>query len=274
MTETTSSLAQHAADLDEAVTSRRAIAQLSRSASLTLDDAYRVQALGSELRAARGDRLVGVKLGFTSKAKALQMGVSDVIFGRLHASGEYADGGGVAMEDFIHPRVEPEVAFRLGAEFDARAAADPEAELRAAVDAVAPGLEIIDSRYADFKFSLTDVVADNTSAVGFVTGAWQPVDLTATDVRYDDRPVTLEIDGAAAATGSTSDILGDPVLALPAIARMAAAQGVVLPAGSVLLAGAATAAVALPGGVTVRATVPGLGSVSVTTTGAATEEQR
>ncbi|MCL7369291.1 MULTISPECIES: 2-keto-4-pentenoate hydratase [Streptomyces] len=273
MTEPTSPLSRYAAALDDAVTTRRAIAQLSRTASLTLDDAYRVQALGSGLRAARGDRVVGVKLGFTSKAKALQMGVSDVIFGRLHASGEYADGDDVAMEDFIHPRVEPEVAFRLGARFDARASADPEAELRAAVDAVAPGLEIIDSRYANFRFSLTDVVADNTSAAAFVTGAWQPADLTAGDVRFDDRPVTLEIDGAAAATGSTSDILGDPVLALPAIARMAAAHGVVLPAGSVLLAGAATAAVALPGGVTVGAAVPGLGSVRVTTTGSSTEER-
>ncbi|MFJ3027071.1 2-keto-4-pentenoate hydratase [Streptomyces tendae] len=272
-TEPTSPLARYATALDEAVTSRRAIAQLSRSVSLTLDDAYQVQALGAELRAARGDRVVGVKLGFTSKAKALQMGVSDVIFGRLYASGEYADGGSVAVEDFIHPRVEPEVAFRLGARFDARASADPEAELRAAVDAVAPGLEIIDSRYANFQFSLTDVVADNTSAAAFVTGAWQPADLTATDVRFDARPVTLEIDGEAAATGSTSDILGDPVLALPAIARMAAAQGVVLPAGSVLLAGAATAAVALPGGATVSAAVPGLGSVRVTTTGTPAEER-
>ncbi|VVJ18427.1 4-oxalocrotonate decarboxylase (EC [Amycolatopsis camponoti] len=262
---TGSTLSRYASALDEAVTSRLAIAQLSRTAALTLDDAYRVQALGSELRAARGDRLVGVKLGFTSKAKARQMGVSDVIFGRLHARGENADGGSVALADYIHPRVEPEVAFRLGARFDARASADPEAELRAAVDAVAPGLEIIDSRYADFRFSLTDVVADNTSAAGFVIGAWQPADLTATGVRFAERPVTLEIDDVVAATGSTSDILGDPVLALPAIARMAAAQGVVLPAGSVLLAGAATAAVALPGGVTVRATVAGLGTVHVTT---------
>ncbi|MFD8566688.1 2-keto-4-pentenoate hydratase [Streptomyces sp. NPDC059639] len=273
MTDSTSPLSQYASALDEAVASQRAIPQLSGTASLTLDDAYRVQALGSDLRAARGDRLVGAKLGFTSKAKALQMGVSDVIFGRLYASGEYADGGSVALDAFIHPRVEPEVAFRLGARFDARASADPEAELRAAVDAVAPGLEIIDSRYANFKFSLTDVVADNTSAAGFVIGDWQPADLTSTEVRLDDRPVTLEIDGAAVATGSTSDILGDPVLALPAIARMAAAQGVVLPAGSVLLAGAATAAVALPGGVTVSATVPGLGTVSITTTGTPAEER-
>lgn len=273
MTKTSSQLAQYAAALDEAVTSRKAIEQLSRSASLTLDDAYRVQATGAELRAARGDELVGVKLGFTSKAKALQMGVSDVIFGRLYAGGEYVDGGSVAMEDFIHPRVEPEVAFRLGAEFDPRAAPDLAAELQAAVDAVAPGLEIIDSRYANFQFSLTDVVADNTSAAGFVTGDWQPVDLTSTEARFNDRQVTLEIDGASAATGNTSDILGDPILALPAIARMAAAQGVVLPAGSVLLAGAATGAVALRGEVTVGTAVPGLGSVSVTTTGTSTEER-
>lgn len=261
-------LSRSASALDGAVTSATAIPQLSRAAELTLRDAYRIQALCSDLRVARGDVLVGAKLGFTSKAKAAQMGVSDVIVGRLHASMAYAAGGAVPLAALIHPRIEPEVAFRLGTAVDLRRSADPVGELRAAVDAVAPALEIIDSRYLDFRFSLADVIADNTSAGGFVVGGWTPADLGSNPPAIGGRPVTLEIDGAVAASGNTDDILGDPCLAVPVIARLGAAQRIALPAGAVLLAGGATAAVPLTPGATVTVTITGFGTASVTATGA------
>ncbi|MGF7120221.1 2-keto-4-pentenoate hydratase [Rhodococcus sp. BE178] len=240
---------------------------------LTLDDAYLVQGLVANLRIARGDFVTGAKLGFTSKAKALQMGVSDVIFGRLHASQAYEDGATVELDGFIHPRIEPELAFRLGRAFDAAGTEHPATDMVDAIDAVAPALEIIDSRYLDFRFSLSDVVADNTSAAGFVVGRWQPVDLVASPPALNGQPVTLDVDDETAAAGSTSDILGDPYLAIPNLARIAAEQGVALPAGSVLLAGAATAAVPLTPGTTVMATVASLGTVSITTSNTAGDHQ-
>lgn len=246
--------------LYEAVRSATAIPQLSDEQPLTLEQAYAVQHAGIALRVGRGDPVVGVKLGFTSEAKARQMGVSDVIIGQLTAATQVADGGEVDLTTMVHPRIEPEVAFRLGRDLTADVP-DP----LAAVSEVATALEIIDSRYRDFRFSLEDVVADNTSAAGFVVGDWLPF------AEFDDAlggaAVSLSFDGKVREQGSTDAILGDPRNAVAAAQRMAGLHGLPLPAGSIILAGAATAAVALEPGVLVEATVAGLGAVSVRTGG-------
>ena len=249
-----------AARLDEAVRGAEAIPQLTAATPLSLEQAYAIQAASVRLREARGDRRVGVKRGFTSKAKAAQMGVDDVIVGVLTAAMSVDDGGALDVRRLIHPRIEPEVAYRLARDVDPH---DPEDDPLTAVDAVAPALEIIDSRYRDFKFSLEDVVADNTSAAAFVIGEWQ--DPATVDIA--DAAVTLTVDGETVETGSTRDILGNPAEALSAVKRMAAAHGLSLRAGDVVLAGAATAATPLLPGVQVAAVVEGLGGVSVTTGG-------
>ncbi|WP_328485201.1 2-keto-4-pentenoate hydratase [Streptomyces zaomyceticus] len=212
-------------------------------------EAYAVQEALVARRLARGERLTGFKLGFTSVAKMRQMGVSDLIHGRLTDRMEIPDGGRFDLSRLIHPRVEPEVAFLLGDTL--RPGGDP----MAAVAAVAPALEVIDSRYDGFRFSLPEVIADNTSAAGYALGPWSaPGDL-------GNLGVLLELDGRPAETGSTAAILGHPLRALAAAARLAG----VLEAGTVILAGAATAAVPLPPGTHVRATVSGLGTVRFTT---------
>lgn len=250
-----------AARLDDAVRTAAAIPQLSGDQPLTLDRAYAVQRAGIALRVGRGDPVVGVKLGFTSEAKARQMGVDDVIIGQLTASAEVVDGDTVDLAAMVHPRVEPEVAFRLG-----RDLAPDDTDPLAAVAEVAPALEIIDSRYAHFRFSLEDVVADNASAARFVLGAWLPFDEHRDAV--SDAAVTLSFDGETREHGTTAAILGDARNAVAAAHRLAAQHDLPLPAGSVILAGAATAAVAMEPGVLVEATVAGLGSVSVRTGGA------
>jgi 2-oxo-3-hexenedioate decarboxylase len=249
--------------LDRARTGRVPIVQLSAGTALDLDSAYLVQREGIALRVGRGERVVGVKLGFTSKAKAEQMGVSDVILGVITDEMQVGDGDTLDRGRFIHPRIEPEVAFLLGADLDPEASADDQL---AAVAQVAPALEIIDSRYRDFRFALEDVVADNTSAAGFVIGPWRELDAARADLDLAGLAVELAVDGEPAATGSTGDILGDPLHAVAAVARMAARHGVGVPAGSIILAGAATAAVPLPDrpGAQVVASVAGLGRVSVT----------
>lgn len=250
-----------AAVLDEATRTATATTQLSAASALTLEDAYEIQRAGISLRALRGDTVVGVKLGFTSKAKAIQMGVSDVIIGVLTEQMRVEDGDAVARSRLIHPRIEPEVAFRLGADVDPN---DPSDDPLTAATEIAPAMEIIDSRYRDFRFSLEDVVADNTSAAGFVIGPWQPMAVLH-QLDLGDLDVILEVEGVIVETGSTADILGDPLRALPTVKRMARQYGLTLPAGSIILAGAATAAVPLPSepGDTVVATVEGLGRVSV-----------
>jgi 2-oxo-3-hexenedioate decarboxylase len=240
--------------LDDAVTGVR---DVPNAGATDLEAAYLVQEVLVARRLARGASQVGWKLGFTSLAKMEQMGVSDVIVGRLTSDMQVADGGSLDLARFIHPRVEPEIAYRLGRDFDPGA---PDDDLTSAVDAVAPALEVIDSRYVDFRFTLADVVADNTSAAGFVIGPWMPLEAAG---ELGGRPVTLLVDDEVAEVGTTDAILGHPLRALPALATMARRLGLQLRTGQVILAGAATAAVPVTAGVVVEGRVAGLGSVTV-----------
>jgi 2-oxo-3-hexenedioate decarboxylase len=235
MTVETVDISELAGQLDDAERSVEPIPQLGLADA---DTAYQVQ------RALVGDRLVGLKMGLTSRAKQVQMGVAEPIWGRLTGAMRVADGGTVDTSRLIHPRVEPEVAFRLDGSGDAVAAA--------------PALEVIDSRYADFTFTLPDVIADNTSAARFVVGPWRPV-----PDGLDNLGVLLEVDGRVVQIGSTAAILGDPRRALARGLDLAGADGVAPEAGWVFLAGAATAAVPLVAGSHVRAVVEGLGTASV-----------
>ncbi|MFB8369669.1 2-keto-4-pentenoate hydratase [Pseudarthrobacter sp. NPDC055928] len=248
-----------ARQLDQAEREGNAIAQFGDM--LSLEQAYQVQSELLALRLARGESIAGAKLGFTSEAKMVQMGVHEVIVGFLTADMHVDGGSALTLDGLVHPRIEPEVAFRFGQAIPPGAS---EEQIIASVDAVAPALEIIDSRYRDFSFSLADVVADNTSASRYVLGEW-------TEFTDDlaGRAVTLLVDGTITETGNTSAILGDPMNALKAFARMNSRYGSGLPAGAVLLAGAATAAVALAPGRTITAIVAGVGTVELETAGAA-----
>lgn len=242
-----------AAQLDDAARSATACAQLSALRPISVGTAYAVQRAVVARRLGRGTHTIGVKLGFTSRAKAVQMGVDDVIIGRLTSDMLVADGAEISLDDYVHPRVEPEVAFRLTRDVHAGEWRTPAADV---IDAVAPALEIIDSRYRDFSFSLPDVIADNTSASGVVLGPWSPL-----GTGLGNRGVRLEINGRLVEGGSTAAILGDPLRAVPAVLRMAAEHQIPLKAGTVILAGAATSAVALTARAAVTAVVSGVGRV-------------
>jgi 2-oxo-3-hexenedioate decarboxylase len=248
-------LAGIAEQLGTAADTATAIPQLAAETGLDVDAAYAVQTALLQRRLDRGERLVGLKMGLTSKAKMAQVGVDEVIWGRLTDAMRVPDGGTVDVGDFIHPRAEPEVAFLLDRLPEP---GEPVGAFTDAVRAVAPALELIDSRYANFTFSLPDVVADNASAAAFVVGPWSPV-----PDGLDNLGVLLEIDGRVAQVGSTAAILGDPRRALDEGVRLAGRHGVRLRSGWVFLAGAATAAVPLRPGAHVRAVVEKLGTASL-----------
>lgn len=234
--------------------------------SLDLQTAYDVQAKLLAAREARGEKLTGVKLGFTSAAKMAQMGVDEVIIGFITNQMAIENGGQMGLDRLVHPRVEPEVAFRVGRDVSAGATAD---ELVAALDAVAPALEVIDSRYRDFRFSLTDVVADNTSAARYAIGEWQPF-------RRDigDLAVSLFADDRIAEMGTTSAILGHPLNVIERIERMLPVVGYPLAAGAIILAGAATAAIAVNGTRRIQAVIADLGQVELCVNQLSTNSER
>ncbi|MGU7778931.1 2-keto-4-pentenoate hydratase [Burkholderia sp. PU8-34] len=220
--------------LDDAARTATAVSQFDPEGRLSLDQAYQIQSASIERRVARGERRVGVKMGFTSRVKMVQMGLSDVIWGRLTAGMQIEEGSSVDFSRFVHPRVEPEIAFVLRHSLEGDVTG-PQA--LAAVEAIAPALEIIDSRYRDFKFTLPEVIADNASSSGFVIGAWR-------DPRTDfaNLGITLNIDGRTAQVGSTAALLGHPLRSLVAAARLSAQAGEPLQAGWIVMAGGATPA--------------------------------
>ena len=130
-------------------------------------------------------------------------------------------------------------------------------EAMSAVEAVAPAMEIIDSRYRNFKFSLADVVADNSSSSGFVLGAWQ-----TPNVDLSNLGMVMEFNGRPVQIGSSAAILGQPISSLAAASRLSTDAGRPLEAGWVIMAGGATAAEALEPGLFVRNVVQELGFVS------------
>lgn len=252
----TPTLSDLAERLDTAAAQAVAMAQVSHLRMLSVEQAYDVQRLSIERRYGRGERLVGWKMGFTSRAKMEQMGVDELIWGRLTDAMAIENNGTLRLSGYVHPRIEPEICFRLRTPLQGQVDA---ASALAAVDAIAPALEIIDSRYENFKFSLPDVIADNSSSSGFVIGPWRDaggLDLAALEM-------ALMVDDSPIESGKGSAILDHPINALIAAARLIPPHDGALQPGMIVMAGAATAAWPLKPGVTVAADVESLGRASV-----------
>jgi len=246
---------QIAEKLDQASFQAKATEQISNTQALNLEEAYAVQSISIARRYIRGEKLLGLKLGFTSKAKMEQMGIHDMIWGRLTDKMFYKNGGELSTQDFIHPRAEPEIAFRVTKHIDQPITLENAKDY---VDGLAVAIEIIDSRYENFKFSLEDVVADNCSSAGFTHGAWLPV-----ETKIGDIAMTLSFDGEVVQSGNSNAILGNPWESFVAAARLARENGEVLQAGSIILAGAATPAEYIKQSKSMEAYAEGLGKVSL-----------
>jgi len=242
--------------VDEAAKNAKAIAQLSVKYEFDVKKAYAIQKASIDRRFERGEELIGWKLGFTSKAKMEQMGVHDMIWGKLTNTMLLENGGAMNKDRYIHPRAEPEICFLIGKTIDKPI--HPQ-EVPDYLESVAAAIEIIDSRYEKFKFSLEDVIADNCSSAGVIVGEWFPPSTPVNHLK-----ITLKVDGAVVHEGSSDAILGDPIESLIAAARLAYEYGEVIPAGSIILAGAATPAVYVQKGQIIKAEVEGLGNLGFT----------
>jgi len=235
-----------AARLIAAADNRTGIEALTTSAgAFDVATAYAVQdALVAE-RVRRGHVVVGAKLGLTSVAKQKQMNVAEPIYGWLTSDMALDVGQPLACERFIQPRCEPEIAFLLRT--DLRGAHVTAAHVLAATAAVFPAIDVLDSRYAGYSFTLPDVAADNASGAGFLVGG-QGTDPSGLDLRLTG--VVLSKNGELVATATGAEVLGHPAASVAWLVRSLAARDRGLSAGQVVLSGALTAAVAVrPGDV-------------------------
>src|SRR3984957_10674229 len=217
-----------AARLAKAVADRTAIAPLSDDVpGLDAATAYMVQAMARE----QADSLAGWKLGVTSRAKQAQIGVHEPIRGFL-ASADALDLSGPSATA---------------------------ADVLAATSHVAAGIEILDSRFLDYRFTMPDVIADNTSAGRFIVGAPVPVD--GIDLRLAG--VVLELNGEVVGTASGAAALGHPAAAVAWLVRSLAAEGEGLRAGQVILSGGLTAAVPVRPGNVVVVSIDRIGTIEL-----------
>jgi len=220
------------------------------------EGAYAVQNVNTTRWEAEGRRLVGRKIGLTSKAVQKQLGVDQPDYGMLFDDMEVPDGWEVSRKSLIQPKVEAEVAFVVG-----RDLTDPQmtlAEVIRAVEFALPAIEIVDSRVADWKIGIIDTIADNASSGLYVLGS-QPKLLKDIDLRLCG--MVLECRGEPLSTGVGAACLGNPLSAMWWLARTMARAGRPLKAGDTVLSGALGPMVQVQWGEVMEARIAGLGSV-------------
>jgi 2-keto-4-pentenoate hydratase len=224
-----------------------------------LADAYAVQQANIARRLADGATVVGHKVGLTATAMQRLLGVNEPDFGHLLDDMVHRDGAAVRASRYCAPRIEPEICFRLAAPL--RGPGVTVEDVLAATDAVAPALEIVDSRIRDWKITLVDTVADNASSAGLVVGAWTPLDEVPDLASV---AVELLVGAESVASGSGKEVLGHPAAAVAWLADALAPFDTALEPGHLVLPGAMTTAPFVSAGQRVEARFSALGTVSVT----------
>jgi 2-oxo-3-hexenedioate decarboxylase len=225
---------------------------------MTMADANDIQWEIRRRKEARGHKIVGMKMGLTSWAKMKQMGVDKPTYGFLADYFSLADGAAVPIDELIHPKVEAELAFVTNKPLEG-----PELTVSDVLDAtelVVPAVEIIDSRYKDFKFDLISVQADNSSSSRFVIGshAAKPKDCDWSTVG-----VVMQKNGEIVELGAGAAVLDHPAASVAMLAKMLHERGEIIPAGTFVMTGGITAAVLVERGDSIVVRYQGLDAVSL-----------
>jgi len=249
-----------AALLDQAEQSRRPLAPLSQQyPSLTPAQAYAIQSAWLDLKLARGERIIGRKIGLTSRAMQELLGVDQPDYGFLLGSMAVLSGSALSRADFLFPRIEPEIAFWLGS--DLRGPGVTVEAVLAATRGVSPALELVDSRIANWQITLPDTIADNASSARLIVGE-QLTPLDGLDLVAE--AVSLTRNGVEVGSGNGAAVLGHPAEAVAWLANKLAEYDIGLVVGQIVLPGAMCAAATVSAGETYRAVFNTIGEVSVT----------
>jgi 2-oxo-3-hexenedioate decarboxylase len=244
--------------IEAAQNSAQPIAKLTNDfPAMTVADGYAIQLELRRRWLAEGRRQTGWKAGLTSKAKMEQMGVFVPGIGILMADMARPENSAMRTDDLVHPRVECEIAFVT--KHPLKGANCTREEVLAATEFVLPALEIIDSRFADFKFDLPSVIADNSSSARYITGgrARYPDDLDLSSLG-----VVMEKNGEVVAMASSADVMEHPAEAVALLVKVLDELGEELPPGSFVMSGAITAAIPVQTGDHILARYQELGSIS------------
>jgi 2-oxopent-4-enoate/cis-2-oxohex-4-enoate hydratase len=229
-----------------------------RHPDISIEDAYQIQKQLMKLRLAAGERVIGKKIGVTSKAVMNMLGVYQPDFGYLTDGMVYNEGQAIPMSRLIQPKAEGEIAFVLKKTLKGPGISS--ADVLAATEGVMACFEIVDSRIHDWKIKIQDTVADNASCGVFVLGD-RLVD--PRDVDLNTCGMVLEKNGDIVATGAGAAALGAPANAVAWLANTLGRLGIALEAGEVVMSGSLAIMVPVAAGDNLRVTIGGIGSCSV-----------
>ena len=245
--------------LIEAAENRVATTALTDSdPNLNVASAYDIQAEVVQARLDRGHVVVGAKLGLTSIAKQKQMNVSEPLYGWLTSDMQIDTEASLRCNDFIQPRCEPEIAFLLGN--DLNGAHISAVHVLAATQYIFAAVDVLDSRFAGYSFTLPDVAADNSSSAGFTLGGTA---INPEGLNLRTLGCAFEKNGQLIATASGAAVLGHPAASVAWLVRKLATRGEGLKAGHIILSGAITEAVAVEPGDCITARFDQLGTVEI-----------
>lgn len=246
-------------ELHAAFVARKPVAPLSgRGHGLTIEDAYRIQERMLSHRMRAGERVVGKKVGATSKAVQTLLGVHQPDFGLLLSGMIHDTGATVAIDRLIQPKAEGEIAFLLGRELIGPGITV--ADVLSATLAVMPCFEIVDSRIENWRIGIVDTVADNASCGVIAIGA---AALDPRDVDLELCGMVIEKNGEVAVTGCGAAALGHPANAVAWLANTLGPLGIPLKAGEIVLSGSLASLVPIAAGDHLRMSIGGLGDCSI-----------
>lgn len=222
-----------------------------------LDQAYQIQAINTKAWVSAGRRIVGRKIGLTSRAVQSQIGVGQPDFGVLFADMQIADGGLLDPAKTLQPKAEAEIAFIMGRDLDV--VESSLSDVAAAIDHAVAAIEIVDSRIADWDITLADTVADNGSSAYFVLGT-EARAIASTD--FYSCGMVMEVRGDVASVGAGAACLDHPFRAVQWLAHTLSRLGEPLRAGDIVLSGALGPMATLRPGDDVKIQIGGIGSCS------------
>jgi 2-oxo-3-hexenedioate decarboxylase len=225
---------------------------------LSFEEAYAIQEKLIRRREQDGARCIGLKLGLTSKPKQQMMGVHEAIYGYLTDDMLAFEWEPMEFSQLIHPKAEPEIAFFINE--DLQGTCVTAEDVLRVTSYVAPAIEVIDSRYLNFKFTLADVIADNCSSSRFVIGSKWMVPGEALDL--GQLGMVMSKNGEVVQIGASAAVLGHPATSVAWAVNKLGEIGKGIKKGDIILSGAVSEAVSFKPGDSILVQFAELGSVS------------
>ncbi|NNK80119.1 MAG: 2-keto-4-pentenoate hydratase [Flavobacteriales bacterium] len=222
-----------------------------------IEGAYDIQEQLNKARQEAGSSVIGAKIGLTSKAVQVQLGVDQPDYGVLFDDMQIQNGGTVAWKELMQPKAEAEVAFIIQNDLEGHPIS--RVKLIGSIKAAYVSIEVVGSRIKDWDIGITDTIADNASSSHFVLGDRAS---RLTEVDLQRARMELKVNGEVVSKGKAGDSMDSPINALLWLANKMSELGNPLKAGSIILTGALGPTVDLRPGDKLEATIDGLGSCS------------